>query len=557
MSTIDNSKDDQLADILNRLQSMERRIRVIESEIGISLPFVEEGDEKISASVHGGKTAAAKSTGQGFESGFGEYGLAGIGNIVLLLGIAFLMQYIQNKGFVIISAMFGYAVVGGIFLLSQYLKKTFSFLAQTFIFTSYVLMYYVTMRLHFFTEEPLISNKTIALILLLAVVVFQLIYAVRRNSRVLAGVTFVMLACLALLSDSTQPLLVLITSIAIISVVFYFRFGWWKLTLFSICLVYSVLFVWFAGNPLMGNPVGFITAHEYGYLYLFGIAAIYSLIAIDNSKIQSGGEVIAISGVMINGLFFTLSLVLFVVSFFKEEYILLFFLLSVCCLAFSVALKSRSSWKFAPAFYALYGFLALSIAVYGIYGFPRVYWLLSLQSLLVVSMALWFRNKLIVIMNTMLFVLLLIVYLGSTESVHEVNYSFALVALLTARILNWKKNRLEIKTELLRNVYLLSAFVMVPFAFFHSLPVKFVTLSWTLLAIIYFVLSISLTNVKYRYIALGTMVAAMGHLFIVDLARIDIVYRVVAFLFLAIISIFISVYYTHRTKKAHKENDAS
>ena len=68
-------------------------------------------------------------------------------------------------------------------------------------------------------------------------------------------------------------------------------------------------------------------------------------------------------------------------------------------------------------------------------------------------------------------------------------------------------------------------------------------------ALLYFLLSFILKNVKYRYMALGTMICAGFYLFIVDLARIEIVYRVLALLFLAAISIGISIYYTNRVKK--------
>ena len=51
--------------------------------------------------------------------------------------------------------------------------------------------------------------------------------------------------------------------------------------------------------------------------------------------------------------------------------------------------------------------MAMSIALYGLVGLPRVYLLLSVQSLLVVSMALWFRNRLIVVMNSLLFLTIL------------------------------------------------------------------------------------------------------------------------------------------------------
>jgi hypothetical protein len=199
--------------------------------------------------------------------------------------------------------------------------------------------------------------------------------------------------------------------------------------------------------------------------------------------------------------------------------------------------------------YALYGFVALSVTVYGIYGFPKAYFLLSLQSLLVVIMALWFRSRVIVVMNTGLFLILLVTYLSTSTSVNSVNISFALVALITARTLNWKKQMLRIKTELLRNTYLVTGFIMVLYALYRLVPGPYVTLSWTCAAILYFVLSFAIHNIKYRYLALATMVATALYLFIVDLARVEIIFRVVAFLFLAVLSIVLSLYYTRRRNK--------
>jgi hypothetical protein len=44
------------------------------------------------------------------------------------------------------------------------------------------------------------------------------------------------------------------------------------------------------------------------------------------------------------------------------------------------------------------------------------------------------------------------------------------------------------------------------------------------------------------------MIFAAIYLFIVDLARIELIYRILALLFLAAISIGISIYYTNRVK---------
>jgi uncharacterized membrane protein len=93
---------------------------------------------------------------------------------------------------------------------------------------------------------------------------------------------------------------------------------------------------------------------------------------------------------------------------------------------------------------------------------------------------------------------------------------------------------------------------MVLNALYHAVPGQFVTLSWTFTAVLYFGLSFILKNVKYRYMALGTMISAAIYLFIVDLARIEVIYRVLAFLSLAVISIGISIYYTSRLKRSGK-----
>jgi hypothetical protein len=194
--------------------------------------------------------------------------------------------------------------------------------------------------------------------------------------------------------------------------------------------------------------------------------------------------------------------------------------------------------------------MGMSIAFYGLLGFPRVYLLLAVQSLVVVSMALWFRNRLIIIMNSLLFLVILIVYLLSSKNISSVNFCFALIALISARIINLKNSRLQIKTDLIRNLYMIEAFFMILLALFHAVPKQFVTFSWTMAALLYFIISLLLKNIKYRYMALGTMICSAFYLFIVDLARIGIIYRVLALLFLAAISIGISIYYTNRVKRA-------
>jgi uncharacterized membrane protein len=91
------------------------------------------------------------------------------------------------------------------------------------------------------------------------------------------------------------------------------------------------------------------------------------------------------------------------------------------------------------------------------------------------------------------------------------------------------------------------------FAVYRSFPSQYITLSWTAVVLLYFLISIILKNVKYRYLAVATMAVTTIYLFAIDLARIGVIFRIIAFMFLAIISIGISVYYVRKIKKKNPD----
>jgi hypothetical protein len=535
-------------DIVIRINDLEQRVTMLEAELRGSKPAVKADimDEMAEEEVE------LEFSGSTLESSFGEFGLAWLGNLVLLFGIVFLVKYLQNSGLPVISAVLGYLFVTALFLVSNYLKNTNKSMASVFSLNGYVLLFIVTMQLHFFSKAPMLTGLYPDLILLLVVSVIVGYMANRRKSERLAGLTFIMAAVTAVVSDHTHFLLPLTVLISIAAVYFIYRFGWWRLLIFSILLVYFINFVWLIGNPFMGHPVQVIKVHESGFVYIYFIAAAYSSIAMIRKKdlIPDQG---AIFSIIMNGLGFSFLIALFVLAFFKDNYILLFGTIALFCIVYSIFLQYWSTWKVTASLYALYSFVALSVTVYGIYAFPKAYSLLAIQGYLVVIMAIWFRSRVIVVMNTFLFIILLIAYLTASHSSNSANIAFALVALATARTLNWQKENLKIKTELLLNTNLIVGFFMVLYALYRLVPGNYVTLSWTAAAALYFVLSFAMHNVKFRYLALGTTGATALYLFIVDLARVEIIYRVAAFLFLAMISIVLSLYYARRRKKRGEE----
>jgi len=545
----DYSENKIYPEILDRLKTLEQRIARLESET-LTRPNttaeVDKEEEPMGLSFKRSKETH-------YESNIGEYGLAWLGNFVLFFGIGFFVQYLQVSGYKVISSVFGFCAVAGIFLLAYYFRKSNPYLAKIFDLSGYLLVYFVTLKLHFYSPDPIISSKTISIILLFIATGILLTLSIRKIYPILAGLSLILLTFTALLSDSTHIMLTLVTVAAIISIFFLYRFGWIRIVYLSIFLVYFTNFLWILGNPLMGHRVHAISDHQSGFIYLFFIAAIFSAIALMPGEKEGYSDNGIIGSILFNGLGFSFLITLFILTFFKENYVLLTGSIAVFCIAYSIILRVYSQWKITAAFYALFGFVTLSVTFYGIYNFPGAYFLLTIQSLLVVSMALWFRSKFIVIINSILFIILLIVYLTTSSPVNGINISFSLVALITARVMNWKKEYLTIRTELIRNFYLIIAFFMGLFTLYHLVPKQYVTLSWTLLAVAYFLLGLLIRNVKYRYLALGTMVAAALYLFIIDLARIELVFRVVALLFLAIISIVLSLYYTKKLKRKTPE----
>jgi len=546
-------QESELGKIDRRLQSIERRLSHLESVLNITenvnVVRSEEPGKPVDQSLN---ISEIDEEAKDLESQIGRFGLAWLGNIVLLFGIAFLTQYLMNGGYRFVAVFTGFIASGLIFFLADYLKKANNHhLAVMFRMNAQILLFYITIRLHFFTTSLLLPNTTISLILLLLLVAFQSYLSVKNKSQATGALSVIFAIITAILGDSTHFTLFMLLLTAAGALFYFYKFDWRPLIIVTIILTYIAYFLWLFGNPLMGHPMQLITEQRFGIIYLFGLGACYSLAVIFRKKDILFDDLL-IGVTFINGFLFTVLLILVTLRFYSTDYVTLFAIITIYCLVYSTFLKSISDWKFASAYYALYGFMAMSISLYGLFGLPRVFLLLSVQSLIVVSMALWFRNRLIVIMNSLLFLSILIIYLFYSKPVDSVNFSFALVAFISARVINWKRSRLQIETDLMRNLYLIEGFIMMLYALFHAVPSQFVTLSWTMAALLYFLLSFVLKNVKYRYLALGTMICAAFYLFIVDLARIEIIFRVLALLFLAAISIGISMYYTNRIKKSDK-----
>ncbi|NQU52764.1 MAG: hypothetical protein HQ522_09520 [Bacteroidetes bacterium] len=320
-----------------------------EEEFEFNLPFQSEGS---------------------IEFRVGEYGMAWLGNVVLFFGITFLVGYLRSNGNFIFSTLMGFVSVAGIYVCSHYTRNSYSYLSKLFAYNAHLLLYFFTLRLHFFQNNPLIQNETLGLVILIAVSIALLYRALRKNSQLLTGIVLLLLVASGIFGNSTNVMAGIAAVTTLLAVILYYRYGWLKLTFVFIFLIYLAHLNWLLNNPLMGNSLEFIKSPGAGYLFFIATGFIFSILALIPKKEDISNEFI-ISSIIWNGLGFSFILALIIITYFQENYVPIFASITLFCLVFSIILKLRSFLKITASMYVLYGFLALSVVIFGIYGLPK------------------------------------------------------------------------------------------------------------------------------------------------------------------------------------------
>ena len=130
-----------------------------------------------------------------------------------------------------------------------------------------------------------------------------------------------------------------------------------------------------------------------------------------------------------------------------------------------------------------------------------------------------------------------------------------IVALLSARILNSQKDKLEIKTESIRNAYLTIAFILLPYSTFLLVPLEYVGLTWLAIALLYYAFSLVLNNKKYRWMAMLTLAISILYTIILGILHPEDELKVIAFIVVGLVLIIISIVYTKIKSKVTIEDE--
>lgn len=536
---------EQLNKMMELLQTLERRVKYIEDYLEFRPSTKPVGAHRDAGGV--AVSPEVSRSDRSLEFKIGEYWLAQIGTIVLLMGIAFFISYPFKALPPIATSLIGYFSVAGMLGLSVYWKEAYQYLSKILFSGGLAILYFTTLRLHFFSQNPVVSSKAIGLGVLVVVLFVIFGLSIMRRSELLTSLALFLCYATSLISDTNHFALALMTVTSAASCYVFVRYNWIRLMVFSMVALYSSHLLWMLNNPLLGKPMQAIGDHQYNLIYLFLSAACFGAGSLlQQTRFHSDLSEFLQSITNSIGFFAIASLT--ILTFFETRLSVLNLLLAVFLIASASLSWAYRQSKYASSIYACFGYLALSIAIFAQFDSPQYFIWLGWQSLLVISSALWFRSRIIIVVNSLIYLGIFLAYLQLAPSTDSVNLSYAIVALTSARILNWKKARLELKTDMIRIAYLVSAFIIVLYGLYHAVPSNFVSLSWLGAALFYFAMSQLLNRIKYRWMAILTIFAVVIHVFVIDMARLDAAFRIILFLAIGTVLLGLSLYYTRYRK---------
>jgi len=483
----------------------------------------------------------------------GQNWFAGVGVLVLTCGVGIALSLPWASLPPIAPALIGYGLVLVLLLVAHFWEKSFELVAGYMRAAGMTLLFFSTLRLYFFGTTPVLEIDSMGgRLLLLGVVAANLAVALRQKSPWLIGLALITGLVTAVAVGT--PFFVF-ASIALLSGLAAFaavRHSWPGLLLFAIPAGYTAHLLWLINRPWSGRTFKLQTEPVAG-LYL--VLAYTVLLAVGSllRRERKGEDPFTVSSVLLNcgagyGLFLLQSLRM-EPGLFTPAHLTA----ALVYLGLAVAFWRSEASRISTFFYAMTGYLALSVAIVRTFPSPEVFIWLSGQSLVVVVTALWFRSRLIIVANFFIYVSIVLAYMVIARTETGISLGFGIVALLSARILSWKKERLELKTELMRNAYLASAFVVFPYALYHLVPRVYVSLSWVGVAVAYYLMNLIVRNPKYRWMGHLTLLLTVVYVVVIGVTQLAPAYRILSFLVLGTVLVVVSLIFTRvrsRRKRA-------
>ncbi len=535
----------EIAKLMDMLDGVEKRLSTVEAIVKNSYAPKTEILKPVAATV-------TKESSEDIEFRLGEKWFGKIGIIAFLLAVVnFLVLPFASIPHHIILGL-GFVIALGLISSSFAGKGLLKTLAGYLMGSGLILLFISTLRLHFFSTEPFLTGKTTLLLLLFFATGISFFFSLRRNSSRLTSLSMLFFFSTALISD--DPILIFAALIvgSIVATLLDKKFGWNGITIFALVLTYLVHLLWYLNNPVLGKELMILQEWNLNLLVIPVYMLIYGA-ANAVKKDEAADDYYSVLKTIFNSIG-GFGLFIFVAINSNYNYSgLLGLLLSIVLFVLAVAHWANQKSQYSTFLYSMLAYAALSISIFITFPSPGYFIWLCWQSLAVVSTALWFRSKFIVVANFFIYVSLVIAYAANAGAASMSAISFGIVALISARIMNWQKERLELRTENLRLGYLIIAFLTLPFVLYSNLASQFVGISFIILAFGYYLIGKIINNQKYRLMASGTLVLSLVYIFIFGLTSSETTYKIFSFLLVSVALIIISVVYAKVRAKEKPE----
>lgn len=531
----------------DRLDRIEERLARIERQLGL-----EEMRTTVGAPPQLLAPVEVGPAGDAFEAEVGQRWFAAAGIATLTLGLAFLLSLPYPNLPAAAPAMAGFALGAALLGVARAGARAFPFVAQCVRGAAMGLWFFATLRLFFFGAQPALAIDSLAgRALLAAVVALNLGISWRKRSRSLVGFAVVLGYAAAVIAGAAEFVLPMITALALAGAAAQLRAGWRALSLVAIVAGFATYLVWAMGNPIRGGAYHFVSGPAVAPWTALGIVAVLGATAVAWAR-RAGEDALGNLTAFFNCALGYGVILLHTAAAFPATFVVTNVAASLAFLSLAVAFWGWTQSRVATFFYAMTGYGALSMAILKAAPVPEVFVWLSLQSVLVVVTAVWFKSRFIVVANFFIYVAIVAGYVLMAERESGISLGFGLVAVGSARILNWQKGRLELKTELMRNAYLVSALLVFPYALHHLVPRTFVALAWVGLAAVYYGISLVMRSAKYRWMGHATLLFTMIYAVAIGTRQFEPVYRVLSFLALGAMLLIVSLTFT-RARRGNAE----
>ncbi len=538
-----------IEDLINTMTRIERRLTEVEN--ALNLKWENPKTEEVT-----GPARKKEEEDDSLELTIGEFWFAKIGILAFLLGMFFLMTQPLDNYPPLLPVAIGFVLSIALIVIPEIWLKSFKYISGFLIGGGAALLYLTTLRLHFFSAEPIVTSRFFVVILLLIVSALTIGISFKRQSIYLIALAELFFIMTSLVTEVPWLMFVMLAVISFSVVQFSLKYKSSNLMVFGIIFTCLAHCLWFVNNPLLGYNLKITTGFQYNLIFLLAYLLIYgigSLLLIKDKKRELDELFITIMNASLGyGLFLLIS-ILSGINNLGIVHLGAFAILMTLAILFWTKEKSR----FGSFIYAMFAYAALSASIIASYNEPAFFILLCWQSIVVISTALWFRSKFIIVANIFIFGGILLSYLINVKVIGIEGISFGFAALISARILNWQKTRLELTTNYIRLAYLIMAFFILPYVLYQVLPSSFVGLSWAGLALLYYLMSKLLNNKKYRMMAVSTLILTSLYLAAFGITSSDITYKVISFLAVSIILLIISVMYTKMRTTSSKTKEAA